>query len=96
MPGGKLYGRRWRRARAEHLRAHPLCVMCERNGKTIVATVVDHRTPHRGDPALFWDPTNWQSLCQPHHDVDKQRMERGGQARAEPEPDGWPGGQKET
>lgn len=41
------------------------------------ATVVDHRTPHRGDQALFWDRSNWQSLCAPHHSSDKQREEQG-------------------
>lgn len=41
------------------------------------ATVVDHRTPHRGDQALFWDRSNWQALCAPHHSSDKQREERG-------------------
>ncbi|URF02983.1 HNH endonuclease signature motif containing protein [Cupriavidus campinensis] len=37
--------------------------------------VVDHRIPHRGDDALFWDRTNWQTLCTPHHSRDKQRQE---------------------
>lgn len=40
------------------------------------AQVVDHRIPHRGDQALFWDKTNWQSLCTTHHSRDKQREER--------------------
>lgn len=26
---------------------------------------------------LFWDKTNWQSLCKPHHGSDKQREEQG-------------------
>lgn len=37
--------------------------------------VVDHVKPHRGDDALFWDRTNWQTLCQTHHSRDKQRQE---------------------
>ena len=32
------------------------------------ATVVDHIVPHRGDPKLFWDPDNWQTLCKRCHD----------------------------
>jgi len=35
-----------------------------------------------GDPVaiaraktLFWDSANWQGLCKPHHDIDKQREE---------------------
>lgn len=39
------------------------------------AIVVDHRTPHRGDQALFWDRSNWQPLCARHHSSDKQREE---------------------
>ena len=42
------------------------------------AHVVDHIMPHRGDQALFWDKTNWQSLCFTHHSRDKQREEAAG------------------
>ncbi|MHB8285265.1 MAG: HNH endonuclease [Caulobacteraceae bacterium] len=68
------YGHRWRVARLEHLKQHPLCVMCLPR-IAMSATVVDHIIPHRGDQALFWDRSNWQSLCGPHHDRDKQREE---------------------
>lgn len=44
--------------------------------------VADHKTPHRGDVALFWDEQNLQCLCKPCHDRDKQRAERGGSAGA--------------
>lgn len=74
----RLYDRQWRKARASYLLEHPLCIMCEAEGITTAATVVDHRIPHRGDLALFWDRANWQPLCQEHHDSDKQRMERSG------------------
>lgn len=69
------YGYRWQKARESHLRMHPLCVMCDAQGRTVLATVVDHKTPHRGDQALFWDRENWQSLCSPCHDVTKRRQE---------------------
>lgn len=69
------YGYRWQKARQQHLQQHPLCVMCEAQGRVEAATVVDHITPHRGDERLFWDQTNWQSLCKPHHDGEKQRQE---------------------
>lgn len=36
----------------------------------------DHKTPHRGDPALFWADGNVWTLCQPHHDGAKQAEER--------------------
>lgn len=39
------------------------------------ASVVDHRVAHRGDMGLFWDRSNWQSMCAPHHSSEKQREE---------------------
>lgn len=38
--------------------------------------VCDHIRPHRGDPALFWDEDNLQTLCKPCHDGAKQSAER--------------------
>lgn len=64
------YGREWRAARAKFLALHPVCARCR-----APATVVDHIVPHRGDPARFWDRSNWQSLCAPHHNASKQREE---------------------
>ena len=63
------YGYRWQKARKRFLTAHPLCVMCAREGRYVKATVVDHIIPHRGDPVLFWDESNWQALCKRHHDL---------------------------
>ncbi|PTE19881.1 HNH endonuclease [Cereibacter changlensis JA139] len=65
------YGGEWRAARADHLARHPCCTLC-----SAPATVVDHIIPHRGDKALFWDRSNWQSLCTPCHNRHKQRVER--------------------
>lgn len=84
------YDSRWQRARVGWLNSHPLCVMCERDGRITAATVVDHIVPHRiawalacGDAeavatarARFWDRSNWQSLCAEHHDGAKQAAER--------------------
>lgn len=67
-----LYGRRWRQYREGFLAAHPLCIMCEKEGKVTAATVVDHIEDHKGNEVLFWDPANHQPLCKPHHDGDKQ------------------------
>ena len=67
----RLYGRRWRKARLQHLTVEPLCRLCAQLGKTVAATVVDHIKPHKGDEALFWDPGNWQSLCQPCHQAHR-------------------------
>lgn len=62
----------WQQARLRFLKAHPLCVICEESDTIEPATVVDHKIPHRGDQTLFWDRTNWQSLCKPHHDAKTQ------------------------
>lgn len=69
------YGYRWQQARVAFLRVHPLCCFCMRNGMTVAASVVDHITPHEGNQDLFWDRSNWQSLCAPCHSGVKQRQE---------------------
>ncbi|WP_236233223.1 HNH endonuclease [Pseudomonas tohonis] len=69
------YGYRWQQAREQFLRDNPLCVYCQREGKVTAATIVDHIIQHCGDQDLFWDQTNWQGLCVPHHSSDKQREE---------------------
>ena len=63
------YGRAWQKARKHYLETHPLCAECLSEGRYTKATVVDHITPHRGDPRLFWDTGNWQALCEHHHNV---------------------------
>lgn len=80
----------WRRLRLAQLAREPLCSMCRAMGRATPATVVDHRRPHRGDARVFYDPTNLDSLCKPHHDSAKQRSERGRQVGLGP--DGWPAG----
>jgi 5-methylcytosine-specific restriction enzyme A len=40
--------------------------------------VVDHKVPHRGDEARFWDEGNLWALCKPCHDGAKARAERAG------------------
>jgi 5-methylcytosine-specific restriction protein A len=74
------YGEAWRKARAGYLKSHPHCTMCARMGLEVAATVVDHIKRHGGDQALFWDKSNWQPLCQVHHDSTKQRDESRGYA----------------
>ncbi len=76
-PTPSPYTYRWQQARAGYLRKHPLCRHCMERGLVVVATVVDHITPHKGDKALFWDSSNWQALCTTCHDSWKQALERG-------------------
>lgn len=49
------------------------CQMCGvllTEGKTRPTdAVVDHKTPHRGDAALFWDSGNLWSVCKWDHDT---------------------------
>ena len=71
------YGHRWRCYRANYLVKHPLCVMCLANGIPTSASVVDHKQPHKGDEALFWDENNHQALCKTCHDSVKARLEHG-------------------
>jgi 5-methylcytosine-specific restriction enzyme A len=62
---------RWRRMRAAQLKREPACRRCSEQ-----ATTVDHITPHRGDPALAFDPENLQSLCD-RCSAAKSREDRG-------------------
>ena len=62
------YDSRWRKVREGYLLYHPLCVECSKVNIIEPATVVDHIVPHRGDKRLFWDKSNWQSLCKRCHD----------------------------
>lgn len=80
---------RWQKLRARFLYHNPLCVMCSAEGRTTVATICDHKERHGGDEAKFWTGP-FQSLCKPHHDSDKQRIEKGGKAKAVIGVDGWP------
>ena len=63
------YNSRWQNVSKRFLANHPFCAECERNGKLIPATVVDHVNPHRGDEELFWSESNWQPLCKKCHDI---------------------------
>ena len=71
------YGPRWKKARRFYLTTHPLCVICSNKGIVRVGNVVDHKIPHKGNMTLFWDQSNWQTLCTPHHNI-KTATEDGG------------------
>ena len=79
----RLYdNQRWRKVRRMHLAEHPMCVMCERQGRVTAATVVDHIVPHEGNADLFWDMSNWQSLCYACHNSIKKQQELYGYSQA--------------
>lgn len=75
------YGGRWQRFAKAFLAAHPLCVICEREGRVTGAEVVDHVKPHKGDMELFWQRGNHQPLCVRCHNSKTQREDRGSWAR---------------
>lgn len=62
------------------MRAHPLCQCPECDDGRIrvtIATVVDHRIPHRGDMTRFWDRANWQAMAKGCHDAKTARENEG-------------------
>lgn len=75
------YDARWQKYRLAFLAAHPICVLCEAEGRVEPATVVDHERAHKGDQQLFWDPNNHRPVCKPHHDA---RTDEGDFGRAIP------------
>jgi len=70
--------KRWYRLRWAQLQKTPLFEMCSKQGLVTAVSVVDHRKAHKGDDALFHDPTNLASLCKLHHDAAKQKAEMRG------------------
>lgn len=75
----KLYATtRWKKSRLQFLGAHPLCEPCEKRKRLTPATVVNHRKPHKGDEALFWDEGNWQATCAPCHNGPIKSAEMSG------------------
>lgn len=65
------YNARWERERKAFLKQHPTCCRCGAPADT-----VDHKEPHRGNAALFWDRSNWAAMCRPCHSSGKQAEER--------------------
>lgn len=54
-----------------------VCQMCGRLEGDTSKLTCDHRIPHRGDEALFWDENNLQTLCtEPCHVKHKQAQEQ--------------------
>lgn len=59
----------WVALRKSILDTQPLCVKCAKEGRTTLATVVDHMIPHRGNINLFLDANNLKPLCASCHGV---------------------------
>ena len=56
-----------KRLRPDQLAREPWCAECARIGFRVRATDVDHIVDHKGDPELFFDSGNLQSLCHSCH-----------------------------
>lgn len=69
------YDYEWTKTSANHLRRFPLCAECDRDGRTVMATVVDHKIPVRHRPDLRLDRQNHWSLCDHCHNGMKRRLE---------------------
>src|ERR1041384_7514021 len=54
---------RWQRERLIFLERHPLCAMCQEQGKTTLADQVHHTIKPFRDYRLFFDSRLWQGLC---------------------------------
>jgi len=74
--------RRWQRLRWSVLvRDLFTCQRCRRVEADTSQLVADHRRPHRGVEAAFWEEGNLWTLCKPCHDSWKQAEERSGRTR---------------
>ena len=57
---------RWRRFRDWYISKQPLCELCEKEGRTVPAVLVDHVVELR-DLGAPYDETNVQALCASCH-----------------------------
>lgn len=78
----------WRLRRQRQLARVPWCEPCKRQGRSRIATIANHKTPHRGDRKLFFEGP-LESACKQCHDQAIQREELEGFAR-DIGADGWP------
>lgn len=76
-PRDRGYTTKWDKTAKRFLQEHPLCVECAREGRTREADLVDHIIPAKGDQRLFWDKSNWQTLCAHHHSVKTNSQDGG-------------------
>jgi 5-methylcytosine-specific restriction endonuclease McrA len=85
--GARGYGGKWQREREAFLKVNRVCKRCGAS-----ATIVHHRIPHRGNPRIFWNRTDWIPVCKPCHDGPLQAVEKQRAARRNEQ---WEARQKE-
>jgi len=72
------YTYEWTQYSIRYRHAHPLCVMCQAEGRVTAATCVDHIKPVSGpDDPLFWVESNHQSLCDSCHSKKTATSDQG-------------------
>lgn len=74
---------RWRKLRREiYLRDKFICQktgrLCTGRGNDPDAPIAHHIVAHKGDPELFWDRNNIETVCKEIHDSLIQREEKQG------------------
>jgi 5-methylcytosine-specific restriction protein A len=76
----KQYNQRWRQESKLFLLHNPLCAdpfgLHAAAGVRVVAREVDHKTPWKGNTRLFWERSNWQSLCESCHSKKTAKFDR--------------------
>ena len=71
------YNYKWQKYRAVFLAKNPFCTEHLKENKYVIATVVDHIVPHKGDMVLFWNEKNHQGLCESCHSRKTVREDGG-------------------
>ena len=73
------YTTKWDEARKSFLAKHPRCECPDHKDRADApkADVVDHITPHKGDPALFWQRSNWMAMNRGCHSAKTARQDGG-------------------
>lgn len=72
-----LNSARYLKARKSFLSREPFCNKCTTVRHPVLANILDHIVPHRGDSGLFWEYSNWQGLCKRCHDVKTAKYDSG-------------------
>ena len=70
----KKYGRAWKRIRDKYIKEHPLCEMCEKEGRLVPAEEIHHILPVSRGGTHSRD--NLMALCRSCH--NKIHIEMGG------------------
>lgn len=67
---------KWRKRSKLFKENNPICVKCDQNDMVSAAMFTDHiqRIEDGADP---WDESNWQSLCEFHHNQKSGREAHG-------------------